>query len=186
VTIASSQVSSGMVLSLDGKIYRVESITKVNLPKGVPFIKAKLKCLASEEVCEKNFKPDQLVEEVMVSERNLEYLYPEGGGHLFLDIDYLEHVSVSKEIVGDKIHYLKEGIQVKAILYGTQVFSIELPPFLELMVVKIEESDSQFSISDTDRTATLETGGVVKVPLFIAMGDVIKVDTQNGEFIQRI
>ena len=182
----SNQISPGMTLSLDGKIYRVEFSVKVTVAKGVPFIKTKLKNLMSDEVIEKNFKLDQSVEEVTLSERRLEYLYLEGKDYLFLDIDHLEEVLVSTEVVGDKVSYLKEAIQIKAMFYGETIFSIELPQFLELMVIKLEDLKSKVSVSNASKIAILETGAKVEVPLFIEMGDIIKVDTHIGEYVQRI
>jgi elongation factor P len=182
----SNQISPGMTLSIDGKIYRVEFSVRVTVAKGVPFIKTKLKDLMSDEVIEKNFKVDQPVEEVTLSERRLEYLYLEGKDHLFLDIGELEEVLVPAAVVGDKVNYLKESIQLKAMFYGDTIFSIELPQFLELMVMKLEELESKVSVSNASKLALLETGARVEVPLFIEVGDIIKVDTHVGEYVQRI
>ena len=182
----SNQISPGMTLSIDGKIYRVEVSVKVSVAKGVPFVKTKLKDLISDEIIEKNFKLDQVVQEVMLSERRLEYLYLEGKDYLFLDIDELEKVLVKENVVADKVNYLKEGIQVKAMFYGETIFSIELPQFLELMVTKLEENESKVSVSSGSKIALLETGAKVEVPPFIEVGDIIKVDTHVGEYVQRI
>lgn len=182
----SNQISPGMTLSIDGKIYRVEFSVRVTVAKGIPFIKTKLKDLMSDEVVEKNFKIDQPVNEVTLSERRLEYLYLEGKDHLFLDIDQLEEVLVPVTVVGDKVNYLKESIQIKAMFYGDTIFSIELPQFLELMVMKLEDLESQVSVSSASKVALLETGARVEVPLFIEIGDIIKVDTHVGEYVQRI
>ncbi|MEM8728082.1 MAG: elongation factor P, partial [Chlamydiota bacterium] len=119
-------------------------------------------------------------------EQRLEFLYLEGKGYLFLDIDKLDEVLVSVDIVGDKANYLKEGIQIKAIFYGATIFSIELPQFLELMIVKLEDIRSKVSVSPVSKIAILETGAKVEVPLFIEVGDIIKVDTHLGEYVQRI
>lgn len=183
---ANNQISPGMTLSLDGKIYRVEFSVRVTVAKGVPFIKTKLKDLMSDEIIEKNFKVDQPVDEVNLSERRLEYLYLEGKDHLFLDIDELEEALVPSSVVGDKVNYLKESIQVKAMFYGNTVFSIELPQFLELMVLKLEDLESKVSVSNASKIALLETGARVEVPLFVEMGDILKVDTHVGEYVQRI
>lgn len=183
---ATSQISPGMTISLDGKIYRVESCVKVTVPKGVPFIKTKLKSLLSDELIEKNFKQDQQVEEVTLVERHLEYLYLEGKDYLFLDIDNLEQVMVPVEIISDKVNYLKEGIQLKALFYGETIFSVELPQFLELMIVKTESPEDKVTVSNTTKTAVLETGAKVEVPLFVESGDIVKIDTQTNEYIQRV
>ena len=182
----SEHISPGMTLSLDQEVYRVESSVKVSVPKGVPFIKTKLRNLVTEDLIEKNFKIDQAIEEVSLHERSLEFLYLEGKSYLFLDIDELEETLVSNQVVGEKVNYLKEGIRVKAKFYGKTIFSIELPQFLELMVAKTEELKSKVSVSNPSKLATVETGAKVEVPLFIEVGDIIKIDTHIGEYIQRI
>ena len=177
-----NQITPGMTLNIDGKIFRVESSVKVTVAKGTPFVKTKLRNLVTEEVIEKNFKLDQMIQEVSLLERNLEFLYPEGKEYLFLDIGNLENVLVPSGILAEKVNYLKEGIQVKAMFYGETIFSVELPQFLEIMVVKTEAP----SPDGTMKKGVLETGAKVEVPLFIEGGDVIKVDTQVGEYVQRV
>jgi elongation factor P len=175
-----------MTISLSGKLYRVESALKV-AAKGAPFIKTKLRDLATDEIVEKSFKPTQQVKEVSVAERNLEFLYLEGKDYRFLDVDELEEVSVPPKVIGDSVNYLKEGIQVKAIFYGEQVFTVELPPFLELAVSKIEEpKKSKVPVANVTKVAILETGAKVEIPPFVEVGDILKVDTRTGEFIQRV
>jgi elongation factor P len=178
-----NQITPGMTLNIDGKIYRVESCVKVTVAKGTPFIKTKLRNLITDETIEKNFKLDQVAQEVSLLERNLEFLYPEGKEYLFLDIGNLEQVQVPAMILSDRIHYLKEGIQVKAMFYGDTIFAVELPQFLEIMVVKTENPDP---VTGTTKKAILETGAKIDVPLFIESGDVIKVDTQTNDYIQRV
>jgi elongation factor P len=180
-----NQITPGMTLNFDGKIYRVESSVKVTVAKGTPFVKTKLRNLITDETIEKNFKLDQTVQEVSLIERFLEFLYPEGKKYLFLDIGNLEQVEVPASILADKVHYLKEGIQLKAMFYGDTIFAVELPQFLEIMVVKTEGSDASASSASTKR-AVLETGAKIDVPLFIESGDVIKVDTQTNDYIQRV
>lgn len=186
--MATSQVNiaAGMTISLNNRLYRVESAVKVTVPKGVPFMKTKLRDLHTNELIEKTFKPNQAVLEVSLTERSLEFLYLEGGEYLFLDIDSLEQVLVPAEIVSKKSTYLKEGIDVKAQFYGDTVFSIELPQFLELMVTKAEERGDQGILANALKEAFLETGAKIDVPLFIEVGDIVKVDTRTDEYIQRV
>jgi len=182
-----NQISPGMTLNLDGKIYRVESSVKVTVAKGTPFVKTKLRNLITDEGIEKNFKLDQTIQEVALAERTLEFLYPEGKEYLFLDVGTLDQVPVSSQVLSDRVHYLKEGIQVKAMFYGDTIFAVELPQFLEIMVVKTEGAEAEaVSGSGGTKRAVLETGAKLQVPLFIESGDVIKVDTQTNEYIQRV
>jgi elongation factor P len=182
----SNQLAPGMTLSVDGKVYRVESCVKVTVAKGVPFIKTKLKNLLSDEVIERNFKLNQPLQDVSLAERKLEYLYLEGKDYLFLDVGNLEQVLVPSIVIAEKVHFLKEGIELKAMFYGDSIFSVELPQFLELLVVKTEESESAAHVANATKFAILETGAKVEVPMFIESGDIIKVDTQTNEYIQRV
>ncbi|MDP1880021.1 MAG: elongation factor P [Parachlamydiaceae bacterium] len=177
----SNQLTPGMTISINNSLYRVESVVKVNVPKGTPFIKAKLRDLSDDELVEKSFKLNQAIKDVSLIERNLEFLYPEGDGYLFLDIVNLEHVLVPVSVVGEKVNFLKEGVDLKAFFYGDTIFSIELPQFLELMVSKTHNEDRSGA-----KTAILETGAKIEVPPFIEVGDIIKVDTKTEEYIQRV
>jgi elongation factor P len=183
---ASNQITPGMTIKIDDNVYRVESSTKVTVAKGTPFVKTKLRDLMTDKVIEKNFKVGQSVNEVALVEHKIEYLYQEGKDYLFLDVGNLEHVMVSAEILSDAINYLKEGIELKAMFYGDGVFSVELPQFLELMIVKTESSSDKVNVSDSMKLAVLETGAKIDVPLFVEIGDVVKVDVHSGEFIQRV
>ncbi len=181
----SNQLTPGMTLSLNNKLYRVESSVKVTIPKGTPFIKAKLKDLSSNEVVEKSFKLNQPIKDVSLIERRLEFLYPEGEEFLFLDVVNLDQVLVPSQIVGTKVNFLKEGVELKAFFYGDTVFAVELPQFLELMVAKTL-TDEESDLTSGAKIAVLETGAKIEVPPFIETGDIIKVDTKTDEYIQRV
>ncbi|WP_213105144.1 elongation factor P [Candidatus Protochlamydia amoebophila] len=181
----SNQLTPGMTLSINNKLYRVESSVKVTVPKGTPFIKAKLKDLSNNEMVEKSFKLNQPIKDVSLIERRLEFLYPEGDEYLFLDVVNLDQVLVPTEIVSGKVNYLKEGVEIKAFFYGETIFAVELPQFLELMVAKTH-SDDENDLANGAKIAILETGAKIEVPPFIETGDIIKVDTKTDEYIQRV
>lgn len=184
--VSSQQLTPGMTLSLENKLFRVESVVKVTAPKGQPFIKAKLRDLSSDKLIERNFKVGQDVNDVSLEERNLEFLYLEGKNYLFLDIGNLEQVLVPPDVIGDKVNFLKEGTDLQATFYGDTIFSVELPQFLELMVSKTDAASDKGSLSNATKEAILETGAAIEVPPFIEAGDVIKVDTRTKEYIQRV
>lgn len=184
---ANKQLAPGITISLNQKLYRVESCVKVTVPKGTPFIKTKLRDLATGQIIEKNFKPDQQIVDVSLAERALEFLYLEGKDYLFLDVGNLEQVLVPAQVISEKVNYLKEGVQLKGSFYGDLIFSVELPQFLELMVSKIGmEKSRKGAEKGSVKIATLETGAKVEVPPFIEVGDIIKVDTKADEYIQRV
>lgn len=181
----SNQLNPGMTISIGNKLYRVESSVKVTVPKGTPFIKARLKDLSSNDIVEKNFKLNQPIKDVSLIERRLEFLYPEGEGFLFLDIVNLEQVHVPTSVISIKVNYLKEGVELKAFFYGETIFAVELPQFLELMVAKTLTDDDS-DLANGAKIAVLETGAKIEVPPFIETGDIIKVDTKTDEYIQRV
>lgn len=183
--VLSNQLVPGTTIVLDEMLFRVETCVKVTVPKGIPFIKTKLRSLESNEIIEKSFKLNLQLKDVALVDRQLEFLYLEGRDYLFLEIDNLEQILVPEAIIADKSSYLKEGVEVKAALYGTTIFSIELPQFLELMVSAIEDSARESENGGT-KMATLETGAKIEVPSFIEVGDIIKVDTKTDEYIQRM
>lgn len=183
--VLSNHLTPGMTISVNGKLYRVESSVKVTVAKGNPFIKTKLRDLSTNEMTEKSFKLNQTLKDVSLAERRLEYMYPEGKDYLFLDIGNLEQVLVPSAVVGTKENYLKEGVEIKASFYGDTIFAIDLPQFLELMVAKTE-GESAKPLANATKVAILETGAKIEVPPFIEVGDIIKVDTKTDDYIQRV
>jgi len=184
--VTSNQITPGMTLEIKKQLFRVESVVKVTVPKGAPFIKTKLRDLTLNKVLEKNFKLNQQVSDVTLKEHDLEFLYLEGKNFLFLDINTLEQIYVPLHIVGDKTDYLKEGTHVIGQFYGDMPSAVDLPQFMELMVARTEGGENAGPLSNVNKVAILETGAKVEVPLFIEDGDIIKVDTKSAEYIQRV
>jgi len=176
-----SQLTFGMTIVVAKQPYHVESAMKVT-SKGSPFIKTKLRHLHTEKVIEKNFRPNQEIEEISLQEHTLEYLYPEEKNLVFLDLNSLDIVKVPNTVIGKQLAYLKEGTEVKGSCFGQEIYSIELPQFLELMVAGIDTAKSDEEM----RLAVLETGAKLEIPPFIDVGDIIKVDTRTEEYIQRV
>lgn len=181
--ILASQLSSGMVIRLNNKIYQVESVSKVAIGRAKAFMQLVLKDLQNPEEVEKKLKVDQEVQEVELTTAEIEFLYPQDRGYSFLDINALEQVYVDRAVVGNKINYLKEGVPVTASCHGAEVYAIELPQFLELMVGQV---DNKAKAPSGEHIVILETGAKMSAPLFVEEGDVVKVDTRTEEFIQRV
>jgi len=180
--VQASQLMFGMTVVVAKKPYRVENTVKVS-SRGSTFIKTKLRHLHSNDVIEKNFRPNQELEQVSLEDHSLEYLYPEGKEYIFLDLNTLDIVNVPSSVIGAAVSYLKEGTEVKGSCFGKQIFSLELPQFLELMVSAIDTGSAK---EEESRVAVLETGAEVEVPLFVDVGDIVKVDTKAQEYIQRV
>ncbi|MEG0036559.1 MAG: elongation factor P [Victivallaceae bacterium] len=184
--VQSNQITVGMMILIKDKLYKVLSVSKVSGPKGDVFIKVEIKEHDTDIVTEKNFKLGQEVQDVNFENRTLEFLYREGDGYLFLDIGNYEKVFISGPVMKDKFLFLKAGISLTAVMYVENVFSIELPHFLELMVSKTDFPGEDVPMTGGNKRALLETGVEVFVPPFIEIGDVIKVDTRTSEYIQRV
>jgi len=182
--VQSTHLAPGSTIVIAKKIYRVESAMKVSVPRGQSFVKTKLRDLTTNKLVEKNFKLNQDVQEAALEERKLEFLYCEKDRYIFLDVQTLDEVSVSSTIMGKKMNYLKEGIEVKASFFSGQIFAVELPQYLELMVVDIIVPSR--GRGTTGRVAQLETGAKIEVLPFIEVGDIVKIDTRSEEYIQRV
>lgn len=179
---------AGIVISTNNKLYRIEQVAKLDAPKGTPaVIKSKLRCLDTDKVTEKLFKADEVIDQLALEEKFLEFLYMEEGFYLFLDIHSLEQIKIPPKVIGASGSYIKEAVELRATFYGNSVFTVELPQFLELMVLQIEGGDDdEVPVAEASKIAVLETGAKIRVPPFIETGDIIKVDTKNEEFVQRV
>ena len=188
--LISQQVTPGMTISISSKLYHVESNQKVTSLKGAPpLMRMKLKDLDTNKVVEKSFELGCTVKAVHLSHQKLEYLYREGNDLLFLNVSNLDLVPVSSMVVGDAIQFLKEGVGLTASFYGSTIHSVELPQYLELRVVKVEQENAgpngRVGTIGGARLATIETGAKIAVPPFIGKDDVIKLDTKSKEYVQR-
>lgn len=181
-----NQLTAEMTISLNHRLYQVESVIKGGSGKGGEPVTAKLRDLATGDVIEKKIKPSDTIREVILEERTLEFLYPEEGGFLCLDVISLDRVLIDQDVVGEAVNYLKEGVEFKGFFHGDTPVVVQLPPFLELMVAEIEEPAAKKKQTDDHFIATLETGARVVVPRFIEAGDIVKVNTVRHEYVQRI
>jgi len=172
----------GAIILYEGILYKVETLSKdqEGSAKGEQKLLAILKDLASGEILKEVFKETQLFQEAPLETRPLEFLYEQEGAALFLDDD-LEIVKVPLEVVGELLSFLKTGGKIDALVYNERVFSLELPPFLEL-VVKSDELRRE----GREKIAILETGASIEIPSFVCAGDTIKIDTRTKEFVQRV
>jgi len=186
MVVISKPITTGMIISVTKKLYQVESCTKVSVAQKSPFIRAELRNIRTDEVIEKNFKVGQNVNGITLEDKKLEFLFFEDKGYLFLDIDTFDKVWIKPDDIGQQAAYLKEGIEVKSSFYGEEAVNIVFPQFLELMISQIESEEEDIFASDVMQKAVLETGAVVEVPQFIKVGDIIKIDTTSGEYIQRV
>jgi elongation factor P len=181
-----SDFRNGMTIVLDGEIWTIVEFLHVNPGKGSAFVRTKLKNLKTGRVIDRTFRSGERVEDVRVERKEMQYLYQSEGHYAFMDVETYEQVMVDEELVGDKKLFLKEGQTVGVLFSGDTPVGVELPFFVELAVVKTEPGVRGDTASGGSKPATLETGAVIQVPLFIEEGDVLKVDTRTGEYIERV
>jgi len=181
-----SDFRNGMTIMLDGEIWIIVEFLHVNPGKGSAFVRTKLKNLKTGRVIDRTFRSGERVEDVRVERKQMQYLYQSEGQYVFMDNETYEQVALSEDLIGDKKQFLKEGQQVEVLFNGDIPVGIELPIFVELAVAKTEPGVRGDTASGGSKPATLETGAVIQVPLFIEEGDVLKVDTRTGEYIERV
>lgn len=186
--VASYQLVQGMVIRLKSSLYRVEEVNKGTSGKNKNRMELDLKNITKNLLVHQAFDLEEELEEIRLIKHALEFLYKEGKDYLFLDLDNLNQVLISYEIVDKNALFLKEGIEVEAFFYEDKVVMVELPQFLELMISETSDQTMPEEAigSSSMKSAFLETGAEIVVPQFIEIGDVIKVDIKNKEYIQRV
>jgi elongation factor P len=175
----------GKIITFKGALHEVVEYQHIKPGKGPAFVRAKFKNLNSGASFQETLRPDDSFEEAFIEQKNMQYLYKDDMGYCFMDEETFEQVHISEGLLGDKAEYLKENMTVMAKLHEGRIMSVE-PPLT--VVLEVTETDPGFkgdTVSGATKPATLETGKVVKVPLFVEKGQKIKVDTRTGEYIER-
>jgi len=180
-----SELSKGMTILYQGELYEIIEYEHSKRGRGDAMARTKLKNLQTGQVISKVFQGAEDVEPAFLEERPLQYLYSSGNEYHFMDRETYDQFSLTREQIGEAAHYLKEGQELTGLSYKGQIVKIELPTFVVLEVVDTPPGVKGDTASGGEKPATVETGLVVKVPLFVKKGDKIKVDTRTGEYIER-
>lgn len=184
--ITPNDFRTGMLIELGGAIYQILSFQRVKIAQRRAFVRTRLKNLRSGAVQERNLNPEERLSEVELERRRGSYLYRTEEGFFFMDLESFEQYSLSGEVLGDAVRFLKEGQEVTLLFRDGRGFGIELPIFVELKVVETQPNFRGDTATGGNKPAEIETGCRVTVPLFINPGDVIKVDTRDGTYIERV
>jgi elongation factor P len=185
-TTSTNNLENGMTLELPEGLFRVIEFQHVKPGKGGAFVRTKLKNVRSGAVLDKTFRADEKVEQAIVDKRDMQFLYKEGDSFVFMDAVSYDQVHVSESTLASASDYLKEGDTVVLQMYGDEVVSVDLPAAVELSVSATDPGLQGDRVSGARKPATLETGRVIQVPLFVSTGDKVKVDTRTGEYITRV
>ena len=183
--IIAGDFRNGVTFDMDGQVFQVVEFQHVKPGKGAAFVRTKFKNVITGAVVEKSFNPTDKFENAYVERKEYEYLYNDGELYYFMDSETYEQLPLNADKLGDNFKFVKENDVVKIMSYKGNVFGVEPPLFVELEVVDTEPGVRGDTATNVTKPATLETGAVIKVPIFINSGEKIRIDTRTGEYMER-
>ena len=183
--MTAGEFRNGVTFEMDGQVQQVIEFQHVKPGKGAAFVRVKMKNVVTGAVTETSFNPTAKFEEAFVERREMQYLYNEGDLYYFMDNETYEQIPISKDTLGDDFRFVKENENVKVLSYKGSVFAVEPPLFVELEITETEPGVKGNTATNVLKPATVETGAVVKVPIFNEQGERIQIDTRTGEYLGR-
>ncbi|MBD2434411.1 MULTISPECIES: elongation factor P [Fischerella] len=183
--ISSNDFRPGVSIVLDGSVWRVVEFLHVKPGKGSAFVRTKLKNVQSGSVVERTFRAGETVPQATLEKSTMQHTYKDGDEYVFMDMETYEEGRLSAAQIGDRVKYLKEGMEANVVRWGEQVLEVELPNSVVLEVVQTDPGVKGDTATGGSKPATLETGAVVMVPLFISQGERIRIDTRNDTYLGR-
>ena len=184
--ISAGDFKNGLTLDMDGQVFQIVEFQHVKPGKGAAFVRTKLKNVMTGGVVEKTFRPTEKFPSARIDRVDMQYLYADGDMFNFMNTENYEQISLNAETIGDALKFVKENEMVKICSYNGNVFSVEPPLFVELEVTDTEPGVAGNTATNATKPATVETGAQVTVPLFVNIGDVLKIDTRTGEYLSRV
>ena len=176
---------NGVTFEMDGNVYSIIEFQHVKPGKGAAFVRTKIRNVISGAVTEKTFNPNDKYPTAFIERKDMEYLYNDGDLYYFMDSETYEQLPISPNVLGDNFRFVKENMVCKVLSYKGNGFCIEPPNFVELQVTETEPGVKGDTATNVTKPATLETGAEIKVPIFINEGEMIRVDTRTGEYMER-
>ncbi|MBW4628596.1 MAG: elongation factor P [Brasilonema octagenarum HA4186-MV1] len=183
--ISSNDFRPGVSIVLDGSVWRVVEFLHVKPGKGSAFVRTKLKNVQSGSVVEKTFRAGETVPQANLEKSTMQHTYKEGDEYVFMDMETYEEGRLSASQIGDRVKYLKEGMEANVVRWGDQVLEVELPNSVVLEIVQTDPGVKGDTATGGSKPATLETGAMVMVPLFISQGERIRIDTRDDKYLGR-
>ena len=184
-TITAGEFRNGKTFEMDGKVMQVIEFQHVKPGKGAAFVRTKMKNVVTGAVTETSFNPTAKFEEAFIERKDMEYSYNDGDLYYFMDQETYDMVPLNKDLLGDAFRFVKENTMCKVLSYKGNVFGLECPNFMDLVVTDTEPGFAGNTATNVTKPAVLETGAEIKVPLFIDIGDKITIDTRTGEYLSR-
>ena len=183
--ISASEFRNGITFVMEGNVYQVLEFQHVKPGKGAAFVRTKIRNVITGSVVEKTFRPTEKFEKAHIDRKNMQYSYNDGDLYYFMDMETFDMLPINADQVGDTLKFVKENMEVKILSYKGSVFGMEPPTFVELAVTETEPGVKGDTATNVTKPATLETGAVIQVPIFVNEGDMIRVDTRTGEYMER-
>ena len=185
MALSINEIKSGVTVLVEGQVYLVVDTEHVKPGKGAAFVRAKMRNLKDSSIQERTFRGDEKIEEAFVEEKKLQYLYASGSMYHFMDQDNYEEIAISEEGLGDKRKFLKDNLDVMGYFYKNEILNISLPFFVVYKIAHTEPGVKGDTAKSGTKPAEIETGATIQVPLFIDVGDTIKIDTRTGGYVER-
>ena len=183
--ITARQFRSGIVVEMQNNLFVILESQHIKPGKGSAFVRAKLKNIKTGAIAEQTFRPSDSYQQAFIEEQKMQYLYKEHSIYYFMNQTTYEQTGISQDIIGNNVKFLKDGMGISASFYKDTIISIALPSFVNLKVTYTEPGIKGDTAKGGSKPATLETGAVIKVPLFINTDDIIKIDTRTGQYSGR-
>lgn len=183
--ISAGDFRNGITFELDGNVVQVIEFQHVKPGKGAAFVRTKYKNVITGAVVERSFNPTDKYPTAYIERKDMQYLYSDGDLYYFMDMETYEQQPIDQSKLGSAFQFVKENMEVKVLSYKGNVFGVEPPNFVELEVTETDPGFKGDTATNATKPATLETGAEIKVPLFINQGDMIRIDTRTGEYMER-
>ena len=183
--VTAGDFRNGVTFDMDGNVYQIIEFQHVKPGKGAAFVRTKIRNVISGAVTERTFNPTDKFPTAFIERRDMQYLYKDGDLYYFMDNETYENIPINAEKLGDNFKFVKENLDVKVLSYKGVVFGVEPPFFIELQVTKTDPGFKGDTATNATKPATLETGAEIRGPLFINEGDMIRIDTRTGEYMER-
>ncbi|MBO5970998.1 MAG: elongation factor P [Clostridia bacterium] len=183
--VTAGDFKNGVTFEMEGNVFQVVEFQHVKPGKGAAFVRTKMKNVITGAVIERSFSPTDKFDSAYIERRDMQYSYSDGDLYYFMDMESFDMVPLNKEVLPDSFKFVKEEMMCKLCSFKGKVFSVEPPTFVDLEITDTDPGFAGNTATNTLKPATVETGAEIKVPLFIEVGEIIKIDTRTGEYLSR-
>jgi len=184
--ISAGDFRNGITIEFENSVYQIIEFQHVKPGKGAAFVRTKLKNIISGGVVEKTFRPTEKCPQARIDRKDMQYLFADGDLYNFMDTETYDQIALNADTIGDALKFVKENEVCKICSHNGNVFAVEPPTFVELAITDTEPGFKGDTATGASKPAVVETGATVYVPLFVEIGDVIKIDTRTGEYLSRV